>query len=203
MVTSGRASFTTMVESTAEDWAIISEARRACTEGVADRVLAELEATRGLFGGLGVDHLTHCLQTATRAERAGRSDQYVFCALLHDVGDALGPYSHAAVGAAIVRPFVTPDLHWMVEHHDVFQGYYFFHHLGMDRHARDEHAGHPWYDLTAEFCAEFDQTSFDPAYETEPIEHFEPLVRAVVASPLGDLTTVGGPERLAAGDDDA
>jgi len=71
----------------------------------------------------------------------------------------------------------------MVEKHGIFQGYYFFHHLGLDRDMRDQFAGHQWYDLTAEFCADFDQPSFDPDYPTMALEQFEPLLRDFFRTP--------------------
>jgi predicted HD phosphohydrolase len=178
-----RAAFHAMSESTAADWAIISERTAVASAQLPDRVLGHLRLLDGDEGGFAVDRLTHSLQTATRAERAGRPDEYVLCALIHDIGDTLGPYGHSEVAAAILKPFVHPDLHWMVEKHGQFQGYYFFHHLGMDRNVRDQYAGHPLYDVTAEFCAEYDQVAFDPGYDTKPLEHFEPLVHSLMARP--------------------
>ena len=184
-----RAAFHAMSESTADDWKIISRHTAVAGVGLPDRVLAHLRLLDADSGGFAVDRLTHSLQTATRAERAGRGDEYVLCSLIHDIGDTLGPYGHSEVAAAILKPYVHPDLHWMVEKHGQFQGYYFFHHLGMDRHVRDQYAGHPLYDLTAEFCAEYDQVAFDPGYDTQPLEHFEPLVRALMAGPRQSLYT--------------
>jgi predicted HD phosphohydrolase len=185
--TSDRATFTTMADSTAEDWALIAGHAAEFMGGLPDRVLAHLRLLGGDFGGFAVDRLTHSLQTAARAEQAGRDDAYVLCALLHDIGDTLGSYNHADIAAAIVKPFVSTELHWMVEHHAEFQGYYFFHHLGLDRDVRERHRGHPQFDLTAEFCAEFDSPAFDPAYPTPPLEHYEPLVRSLMASPVRSL----------------
>jgi predicted HD phosphohydrolase len=176
-----------MQEGTAEDWAIIGGQSLHFMAGLPDRVLDHLRLLGGDFGGFAVDRLTHSLQTAARAEKAGRDDAYVLCALLHDIGDTLGSYNHADIAAAIVKPFVSPELHWMVEQHAVFQGYYFFHHLGLDRDMRERHRGHPQFDLTAEFCAEFDSPAFDPAYPTPPLEHYEPLVRSLMASPVRSI----------------
>jgi predicted HD phosphohydrolase len=176
-----------MQESTAEDWARIGMHAAESMAGLPDRVLAHLRLLGGDFGGFAVDRLTHSLQTAARAERAGRDDAYVLCALLHDIGDTLGSYNHADIGAAIVKPFVSPELHWMVEHHAEFQGYYFFHHIGLDRDVRERHRGHPQFDLTAEFCADYDSPAFDPAYSTPPLEHYEPLVRSLMAAPVRSL----------------
>jgi predicted HD phosphohydrolase len=182
-----RASFHAMTESTAEDWRIISGYTAKAGAELPDRVLGHLRLLDGDAGGFAVDRLTHSLQTATRAERAGRPDEYVLCALIHDIGDTLAPYGHSELAAAILKPYVHPDLHWMVEKHGAFQGYYFFHHLGMDRNVREEFTGHPLYDMTAEFCAEYDQVAFDPGYDTRPLEHYEPLVRELMARPRQSL----------------
>ncbi|HET8929723.1 MAG TPA: phosphohydrolase, partial [Acidimicrobiales bacterium] len=105
----------------------------------------------------------------------------------HDIGDTLGSFNHPDIGAAIVKPFVRDSYHWMVANHGLFQGYYFFHFLGLDRDGRDAYRDHPDYELTVEFCAEFDQVAFDPAYDTEPLEHFEPLLRDLMAKPLNSI----------------
>nr|WP_116996053.1 HD domain-containing protein [Desertimonas flava] len=178
-----RATFTAMVDGTQEDWSRIAEASLEFYPGLADRVTDHLRLLGGDFGGFNVDRLTHSLQTATRAARAGRDDEYVACALLHDIGDTLGSYNHADIAAAVVKPFVSEGYHWMVEQHGIFQGYYFFHHLGLDRNMRDRFAGHQYYDLCAEFCAEYDQPAFDPDYPTMALEEFTPLLRDFFASP--------------------
>lgn len=178
-----RAAFHAMTEGTREDWRIIGGGSIELAVGLPDRLLDQLRLLGGDFGGFAVDRLEHSLQTATRAYRADRDDEYVFCALMHDVGDLLGSFNHADVAAAIVKPFVSERNHWMVEQHAIFQGYYFFHHLGLDRDMREQFRGHEWFDHTAEFCHEYDQPAFDPAYGTLPLEHFEPLVRQMTAAP--------------------
>ena len=122
-----RAGFRSMEEGKAEDWAIIGKHFFGYGKGLADRVLAHLKLLDGDYGGFPVDRLQHSLQTATRAHQAGESEDYVVAALLHDIGDTLGSYNHPDVAAAILKPFVDEKLHWLVEHHGVFQGYYFFH----------------------------------------------------------------------------
>ena len=184
---SERASFTSMETGTAEDWHKIGVASAPFAAALPDRVLDHLRMLGNDDGGFAVDRLTHSLQTATRAERAGRDDEYVLCALLHDIGDTLGVYNHADIAAAVVKPFVTPQNHWLVEKHAIFQGYYFFHLIGLDRDLREKYRGHEWFDYTAEFCADFDQPSFDAAYHTLPLEHFEPLVRDLMSAPKRNL----------------
>ena len=178
-----RAQFHAMTEGTAEDWHRIVEANAPFQRTLPDRVLDHLRLLGGDYGGFAVDRLTHCLQTATLAERDGRDEQYVVCALLHDIGDTLGSYNHADVGAAILRPFVSEQNHWMVAKHFVFQGYYYFHLLGGDRDLRERFRDSPWFDYTAEFCAKYDQRAFDPDGDTLPLEHFEPAVRRLLAQP--------------------
>ncbi len=177
------ARFTRMEEGTKEDYEIIARAYEPFADELSDRVLAHLRLLGGSYGGLKVDRLTHSLQTATRADRDGRDEEYVVCALLHDVGDMLASYNHAELAGAILAPFVSESNLWMVEHHAIFQGYYFWHHVGADRNARDKYRGHPSFERTEEFCALFDQCSFDPDYDTAKLEYFEPMVRRVLAKP--------------------
>jgi predicted HD phosphohydrolase len=187
-----RAAFTNMEEGTADDWRIISSHFLPYARALPDRVLAHLRLLEGDCGGFAVDRLTHSLQTATRAHRDGRDEEYVVCALLHDIGDTLGSFNHADVAAAIVKPFVSEENHWMVEKHAIFQGYYFFHHIGGDRNLREQFRGHPWFERTAEFCARYDGPAFDPAAETLPLAFFEPMLRRVFAQPRRSLYTRAG-----------
>lgn len=196
--TEPRAAFRTMVESTAEDWRIIADQHVPYAHALPERVLAHLRLLDGEHGGFPVDRLTHSLQTAARAERAGRDDAYVLCALLHDIGDTLGSYNHPDIGAAIVRPFVSPENHWMVEKHGIFQGYYFFHHVGMDRNMREAFRGHPHFAYTEEFCATYDAPAFDAKGETLPLSFFEPMVRRVLARPKNSIYAVVRPDPVAA-----
>ncbi|WP_236614324.1 hypothetical protein [Stutzerimonas azotifigens] len=85
-----RARFTHMQDGTADDWAIIARDFGGYARQLPDRILAHLQLLDGDFGGFPVDRLTHSLQTATRAHRDGRDEEYVVCALLHDIGDTLG-----------------------------------------------------------------------------------------------------------------
>jgi predicted HD phosphohydrolase len=178
-----RATFTRMEDSTAEDWQRIGTEFMQFTQGLPDRIVTHLRLLENDYGGFPVDRYTHCLQTATRALKDGRDEEYVVCALLHDMGDTLGSFNHADIAAAILKPFVSEDNHWMVQHHGIFQGYYFFHHLGLNRDMRDGFKDHPAYERTAEFCALYDNPAFDPKGETLPLSTFEPMLRRVFAQP--------------------
>ncbi|MBA1147299.1 HD domain-containing protein [Ectothiorhodospiraceae bacterium WFHF3C12] len=181
------ARFRHMKEGTAEDWQIIAEAFGEYAKRLPDRVMDHLLLLKGDFGGFPVDRLTHSLQTATLAEKDGRDEEYVVCALLHDIGDTLGSYNHADIAAAIIEPFASEENHWIVKHHAIFQGYYFFHHLGMDRNLRDRFRDHPLFRETAVFCEKYDAAAFDPDAETYPLEHFEPAIRRFFAKPRNSL----------------
>ncbi|MBA4163827.1 MAG: phosphohydrolase [Erythrobacter sp.] len=182
-----RARFTAMTEGTAEDWAIIARHYREFAGGLADRVLGHLKLLDGDFGGFPICRLEHSLQTATRAHRDGRDERYVVMALLHDIGDTLGTYNHPDVAAAIIKPFVSDEVHWICEKHGAFQGYFYFHHLGMDRNVREQYRGHPYFEACAHFCEKYDQAAFDPAYDSAPLSFFEPMVRRVMERPINSL----------------
>lgn len=181
------ARFTTMSDSTREDWAIISRHFKDLAAGLPDRVLGELRRLGGDYGGFQVDRLQHSLQTATLAHRDGRDEEYVVCALLHDIGDLLGSFNHPDIAAAVLKPFVSEENLWMVEKHGIFQGYYFFHHIGMDRDMREQFRGHACFERTAEFCEKYDAPAFDPAMDALPLEAFEPMVRRLFAAPRNSV----------------
>jgi predicted HD phosphohydrolase len=190
---SNHTTFKSFQESTAEDWRLIGSEFLAYAKGLADRVIAHLQKLEGDYGGFPIDRYAHSLQAATRALRDGRDEEYVVCALLHDIGDTLGAFNHPDIGAAILKPFVSEANHWMIAHHGIFQGHYFFHHIGLDRDLRDQFADHPHYVRTAQFCELYDSPAFDRDYDTLPFEIFEPMVRRVMRQPLRGLYTAKMP----------
>lgn len=178
-----RAKFRSFEEGTQEDWSLIAGQYLGFASKLPDRVLTHLKLLDGDFGGFPIDRLQHCLQTATRAHRDGRPESYVVMALLHDIGDTLGTYDHPAIAAAILEPFVSEEELWICRNHNDFQGYYYYHFLGMDRDKREQYRGSPYFDACEEFCAKYDQAAFDPEYDTLPLEFFEPILRRVMATP--------------------
>jgi len=113
--------------------------------------------------------------------RDGGDADWIVGALLHDIGDGLAPQNHDKMAAEILRPFVREEVSWVVEHHGIFQTLYFGHHYGWDRNARDRFRDHGCFQSCTDFCERWDQASFDPEYENEPLARFEPLVRQVFA----------------------
>jgi len=142
-----------------------------------------LSMLKGPTLGYQIDRYDHSLQSATRAHRNGERIDLVVGALLHDVADAFAPENHSDAAAALLAPYVDEETHWIVKHHGIFQGYYYFHHLGGDRDARDRYAESPHYNACANFCAEYDQNCFDPSYENMALDEFVPMLDEVFGRP--------------------
>lgn len=181
------ATFHAMTEGTQEDWLKIASAAGSFNKALPDRVLAHLKLLEGDCGGFPVDRMEHSLQSATLAYRDGMDEEYVVCALLHDIGDTLASYNHAELGATLLKPFVSEENHWMLQHHGIFQGYYFFHYLGLDRNMREQFRGHPSFERTAMFCARHDQNAFNPDYDSMPLDAFIPMLRRVMERPKSSI----------------
>jgi len=178
-----RASYRSILESMPLDYKIQGQYMKQHHAGIADLYLSFLKSLESPHLGFPVDRFEHSLQTATRALRDCRDDEYVFVALFHDVGDAVAPANHPEAGAALLRPYISNDMYWLVRYHGVFQGYYYYHFLGRDRDLRERYRGHPMFEKTAEFCEKYDQAAFDKGYESAPLSAFEPLVRRILSQP--------------------
>ncbi|PPR46997.1 MAG: hypothetical protein CFH19_00773 [Alphaproteobacteria bacterium MarineAlpha5_Bin9] len=159
-----------------EDYKLLAEFEDKYIEGTAERVIRVLKSLDNSLGGYKVSRLEHSLQTASRAKREGANEEMIVAALLHDIGDEIAPLNHSELAAAVLKPFVSEKTRWIVEMHGLFQTYYYNHHYGKDRNLRDKYFGHPFYEDTINFCQKWDQTSFDPNYETIPLKEFEPMV---------------------------
>jgi predicted HD phosphohydrolase len=178
--------YTRMDRMTAEDCAYESPLAAPPT---LDLVLGQLELLKDEdHGTAAVNRYTHSLQTASRALHDGEDDETVVCALLHDIGDSLAPDNHAELAATILRPFVGDQNWWVVKYHDIFQGYYYFHHIGKERTLRDAYRGQPYFKACVRFCERWDQRSFDPAYPTESLNRFLPMTREIFSrTPMDTL----------------
>lgn len=175
--------FTRMDQSTAEQWAVIGAETSANQGRVADRILMLLESLADITDGFATDQLIHCLQTATYAQRAGADDEMVVAALCHDIGKAVSVPNHGAIAAEMLRPYVRPDVYHSIRHHQDFQGRHYYGHFGMPTDLRERFRDEPWFALCEQFTDEWDQVAFDPDGDTEPLSHFEPLVREIFARP--------------------
>jgi predicted HD phosphohydrolase len=182
--------FTAMQDGDAEDYAFLEEHETAFAAQTGARLLKALVGLDESLSGYQVTRLGHSLQAATRAWAAGADDDWVVCALLHDIGDIFAPYNHDEYAAAILKPFVREQCTWVVEKHGDFQRLYFAHHTGGNPHARDRYKDHLYFDDCAAFCADWDQVSFDPAYPTKDIAFFQPAVERVFARKAYDPAVI-------------
>jgi predicted HD phosphohydrolase len=174
--------FRSLKEGTQEDYARLAVFEERENALLGDRMLREV-AQLTSTGGVAITRCEHALQTATRAFQDGRDEEYVVAALVHDVGELLAPHSHGEIAGTILRPFVRPEVCWIAEHHVMFQAFYYAHHSGGDRYARDRYRDHPHYQACVDFCEFYDQSSFDPDYPWLDLEFFAPMVRRVFAEP--------------------
>jgi predicted HD phosphohydrolase len=172
-----------MDQSSREEWMTIASETMANQPRVANTVLKMLEQLGDITDGFALDQLSHSLQTAARAELAGADEEVIVASLVHDVGKVISVPNHPKIAAEILRPYVSDDVFHMIAAHQDFQGRHYYEHLGMDPDAREQYRGEPWYDLAERFADEWDQTSFDPDGPMPPLEHFEPMVRRVFATP--------------------
>jgi predicted HD phosphohydrolase len=175
--------FTRMDESTAEQWAVIGRETAANQGRVADRIVMLLRSLADITDGFSTDQLTHCLQTATLAEQAGADDEVIVASLCHDIGKAISVPNHGPIAAEMLRPYVRDDVYRTIMHHQDFQGRHYYAYFGKSTDLREQFRDEPWFALCEQFTDDWDQVAFDPNGHTEPLEHFEPLVRKVFARP--------------------
>ena len=169
--------FTQMKDGTKEDYDLLSKYEEKFSKDLPDRVLEALKNLDSSVDGYQVTRLEHSLQSATRAEKDGAEEERVVATLIHDIGDNLAPHNHSQLVASVLRPYVSEKIYWIILHHGIFQEYYYAHHIGGDRNARDKFKDHPYYQDAVDFCEKWDQKSFDPNYESYSLEYFEPKVR--------------------------
>ena len=175
--------FIAMENGDREDCDLLCNSFEGYTQGLPKRILDSLKTLQDAYEGYQISRYEHSLQTATRAYRNGEDEEMIVAALIHDVGGTLSPYNHGAYAAAMLQPYVSEKICWIVEHHDLFMTYYWAHFRGLNRHARDKYKDHPYYQATVDFCHNYDQNSFDPNYDNLPLEFFVPMVENIFAKP--------------------
>ena len=168
-----------MKNGTKEDYLLLEKHEKKYVEGTADRLIKFMGNLNTTLEGYKINRLEHSLQTATRALNDGANDEMIVAALLHDIGDELAPLNHAEYAAAVLKPYVSEKTHWIIEKHGIFQMYYYAHHLGGNKNARDKYKGHKYFQATVDFCEKWDQKSFDPSFKSLKLKDFEPYVRKV------------------------
>lgn len=192
---SHKPTWTSFTEATPEDWAAVEKYEEAYNAALPERILAAVRSLDEDWTPYPVNRYQHSLQAATRAWEDGAEDEIIVAALVHDVGDILSPYNHGELSAAMMKPYVSEKTYWILKHHCVFQGFYYNHHFGGDRNARDKYRDSPYWEDCRYFCEKYDQCAFDPAYPTKPLEFFEPILRKVLSRGWGHMElaeTAGG-----------
>ena len=173
-----------MDKADAEQWSVMLADVAVVQQQMPVRIKALLRQLVALEGGFAVNQLVHCLQTATRAERAGASEELIVAALCHDVGKVISLLNHPAIAAEILRPYVSDETYWVILNHQEFQGRHYYGYIGKDPEARRQFENHPAFALAERFADEWDQNSFDPDYDTFSFEHFEPMLDRVFGRKL-------------------
>ncbi|XP_065054869.1 uncharacterized protein LOC135683523 isoform X3 [Rhopilema esculentum] len=176
-------SFDKLQDGSREDFILMAESYKVlCSPSeMTKRALGMLLDQRGIFGSAKVDLYEHALQTATRAYHNGEDEEGVVCCLLHDIGELLSPSNHGEIPAAILKPYISEKWYWILANHEVFQGFYYYHHVGGDKNARDIHKTNPHYQETVDFCEKYDALSFDPNFRSFGLQFFEPSVYRIFA----------------------
>ena len=185
--------FRRMDEGTAEDYALLDRLEHEFVHDLPDRLLDALKELKNSLAGYQIDRLQHSLQSATRAEADGADIELIVAALIHDLGDDLAPHNHSQLAAAIIRPYVRAEVTWIIEHHGVFQMYYYGDAAGLNKDERERYRGHEWFDNCERFCRDWDQMAFDPDYPTKPLSYFEPMLRTVFSRPAFDPDIISPP----------
>lgn len=182
-----KATWTRMEDASKEDFLAVMDYEEVFNSELIDRLIQQLEALDEDWTPYPINRYQHSLQSATRAYEDGASEEIIVAALLHDIGDIVAPYNHGEVAAAILKPYVSERTRWIIQHHCVFQGFYYNHYLGGDRNAREKYKDHPYYDDCKYFCHHYDQNAFDPDYASKPLSFFVPMMQRLFSKNPGHL----------------
>ena len=173
--------FTQMKDGSKDEYLLLDKYEQEYIDGTADRILNFMKGLTSTLEGYKITRLEHSLQSATRALNDGADEEMIVAALLHDIGDELAPLNHSEYAASVLKPYVSEKTHWIIEKHGEFQMYYYAHHLGKNQNQRDKYKDHKYYQDAVNFCEKLDQASFDPDYESKPLEFFAPMVKKIFA----------------------
>ena len=179
--------FTRMQDGTADDWAVIGAAHMEHFTKTPAHLMDMLRSLEDVTVGFACDQLHHSLMTGTLARRDGASDEEVAIALLHDVGKAVNIPNHGPIAAELIRPYVSDDAYHAIYYHQHFQGKYYFEYLGASPNMRDDYTGESWYELAEKLVDRWDAPAFDPDFEVDSLESFEPLINDIFATPKRNL----------------
>jgi predicted HD phosphohydrolase len=174
-----KVAFTQMKDGTREEYVFLQKLEHDYIRGLPERLLETMSRLGGTLQGYQISRLEHSLQSASRAEDDGADIDMVVAALLHDIGDELAPENHSQFAASILKPYVRPEVTWVVEMHGLFQMQYYAHHYDRDNTGHLAYKDHEWFASCQRFCERYDQAAFDPAYPSRPLSYFAPMVKEV------------------------
>jgi predicted HD phosphohydrolase len=178
--------FTRMQEGTAEDWAHIAREHMVHQKTAAPmQVMDTLRRLEDIVVGFAANQLTHSLMTATLARRSGADDEAVVAALCHDIGKVLSIPNHGPIAAETLKPYVSDDVYRTIYWHQHFQGAYYYNHLGKPTDMRLQFKDEPWYAFACKLVDQWDAPAFDPDFDVDALESFEPQVARVFSEPRG------------------
>lgn len=176
--------FTRMQDGTAEDWKIISRETREHFKKTPGQLMDMLKSLEAVTVGFACDQLQHSLMTGTLARQDNASDEEVAIALLHDIGKAINIPNHGAIGAEIMRPYISDDAYQVIYHHQHFQGKYYYGYMGGNPNMRDECTDKSWFALAEKLVDHWDAPAFDPDFKVDSLESFEPLIAQIFTKPI-------------------
>jgi predicted HD phosphohydrolase len=154
------------------------------TPRMPDLILKWLRRLRGNVYGRSVDQLTHSLQAASHAVRAGANDDLIVAALCHDIGKVVSWDDHEKLSADIIKPYVSSTAYFVVAKHHDFLAIYNVNRSGLDPFLfRERYAGKRWYKTATVFADEWDSMAYDPDAKPLPLRYFEPMVKRVFSTP--------------------
>lgn len=175
--------FTRMDQSTEQEWEHISEQHMPHIFDMPNRIMGMLKQLQTLTLGFSTDQLHHALQTATMARRAGAEDEMILISLIHDIGKVISVPNHGQIAAEMIKPYVSEDAYHVIRTHQDFQGEHYYQYMGKPQDLRKQFVNESWYAKAVEFTDEWDQAAFDPKYEVDSLESFEPLINKFFAAP--------------------
>ncbi len=176
--------FTDMRDGTARDWAhIAAEHGRHIKSVAARQIMDGLARLESIEVGFAANQLAHSLMVGTLARRSGAADEEVVAALCHDLGKLFSIPNHGPIAAEMLKPYVREDIYHAIYWHQDFQGRYYFEHLGKDPEGRERFRGESWYSFAEKLVDDWDAPAFDPGFDVDPLESFEPEVTRVFGNP--------------------
>lgn len=174
-----QATFTKMQEGTKEEWEIIAAEHSVHFKSTADRFIDMLKSLEGVTLGFACDQLQHALMTGTLARRAGATDEEIVLALCHDMAKSVNVPNHGPIAAEMMRPYISEDGYHAIYNHQAFQGEHYYGFFGAPTDLREQWKDKSWYDLAVKLVDTWDAPAFDPDFEVDTLESFEPLMRKI------------------------